>query len=214
VPVNIPRQALTLPLIRRVPTKLLGYLNINRYSHLYRPFLYIPLHRLKSQKCLPVTLACTLSGKDNLFPGLISRTPAPNLPAILGPSIYQISTSDQRVISQVDNQCSCDRVLTLRRVQKQLLVSFCPNSSEKQSLTAIVRKGSVHDLCLNPYQTTILYLWAGPREQLVGAILTDPVILTEASLCMWPNSALPIARPTLGHHKIAIYISIDLTTPV
>jgi hypothetical protein len=94
MPVDIPRQALVLLLMSQGPTNLPSYMSIYKYAHLYRPFLYTPLHRLKQQIFLLKRLACAQSEKDNLLPGLTPHTPAPEISAILDPPIYQTSPLD------------------------------------------------------------------------------------------------------------------------
>jgi hypothetical protein len=94
MPIDIPRQASTLPSISRGSTKLPGYLSIYRCAQLYA----FPIHSFVWTKIAKVsawnTVACAKTEKDNLFYGLTPHTLVPALPAILDPSIYQISPID------------------------------------------------------------------------------------------------------------------------
>jgi hypothetical protein len=73
----------------------------------YRLFLYTALYRLKLQTFLSRTLWHTHQVKRLTFSYI-------HLPAIL--TCVYTSPLDQRVIGQVNNQCSHDRISTLKGV--------------------------------------------------------------------------------------------------
>jgi hypothetical protein len=95
-----------LPRFSYGSAKMLGYLSIYRCAHPYRPFLYTPFRRVKSQQQKMEHCGIYTSKKDNIFLGPTLHMPALDLPTNLGPSVYKISPVEGRVMGKVSYQFS------------------------------------------------------------------------------------------------------------
>jgi hypothetical protein len=84
-----------------------------------------------------------------------------------------------------------------------LCLTLCPNIPLLQSLQA------------EALASASVTRWRGRKPRItsratVGAMVINSVMI---DLCRWPRPALTMARPTLGYHTAATYISIGFATP-
>jgi hypothetical protein len=164
------------------------------------PFLHIALHRLKSQKLPPGTLACTWSEKDNLFP-------SPRL-------VLWTEESQTKPIANV-HMMWFHQIAIIGNI---LLWFHLKNGSSENPGMTYVLTPTRPQTCTPKSVSQGLVLWLchqmkgqGTKQNLEGS---HKGCAHRPSCCRHSNLALTISKQTLSCHTGVTYICIGLITSV